>query len=204
VTAGGRTPEAGYPSRSPADTQRLAAAMAEVLRPGDVVVLSGDLGAGKTTFVQGLAAALGVEEAVTSPTFALVRPYRCARDDVRTLLHADVYRLDQLAEIADLGLAELVEDGAVAVVEWGERALPVLGHEVLLVELGPGEGDQERRLQVVAQGAGWADRLPAVEAALSRAASPVAPGRGRPVAEPGAAPGAGSGEPGTEVATPWR
>ena len=101
-------------------TRALAAALAPVCRPGDVLLLSGDLGAGKTTFAQGFAPALGVDEPVTSPTFTLVRLRgRAGPTGVRTLLHADVYRLDHLGEIADLGLGQLVEDGAVALVEWG-------------------------------------------------------------------------------------
>ena len=98
----------------------MAAAIARVCEPGDVLLLAGDLGSGKTTFAQGFGRGLGVTEPITSPTFALVRQYPIGDgggDDVRagaslrTLLHADVYRLDRLAEIADLGLGELVEDG---------------------------------------------------------------------------------------------
>ncbi len=97
--------------------------------PGDVLLLSGDLGAGKTTFAQGFGRALGVDEPVTSPTFTLVRQYEttAGATGVRNLLHADVYRLDNLGEIVDLGLGQLVEDGGVALVEWGDAAEPVLG-----------------------------------------------------------------------------
>jgi tRNA threonylcarbamoyladenosine biosynthesis protein TsaE len=116
---------------SPDETRRLAGALATVARPGDLVVLAGTLGAGKTTFAQGFARALGVEGPVTSPTFTLVRQYPCA---LGQLVHADVYRLDQLAEVADLGLGELVEDG-VALVEWGDVALPALGQVAWTVTL---------------------------------------------------------------------
>ena len=123
-------------SRSAVDTKRLAAGLAGVCRPGDVLLLVGGLGAGKTTFAQGLAAGLGVRERVTSPTFTLVRHYRTGRSEgIVALLHADVYRLEDLAEIEDLALDELVEDGAVAAVEWGERAAPLLGSDALVVEL---------------------------------------------------------------------
>ena len=110
-------------------TRELAAALAPVCGPGDVLLLSGDLGAGKTTFAQGFGAALGIDEPVTSPTFTLVRQYEVTPGPagVRTLLHADVYRLEHLGEIADLGLGQLVEDGGVALVEWGDAAEPVLG-----------------------------------------------------------------------------
>jgi tRNA threonylcarbamoyl adenosine modification protein YeaZ/tRNA threonylcarbamoyl adenosine modification protein YjeE len=123
---------------TPADTQALAGAVAGVCRAGDVLLLVGGLGAGKTTFAQGFAAALGVEGPVTSPTFTLVRQYPCrGPGGIESLLHADVYRLDRLAEVADLALDELVEQAAVALVEWGEAAAPVLGDETLPPRAGP-------------------------------------------------------------------
>ena len=91
---------------------------------------------GKTAFAQGFAAALGVKGPVTSPTFALVRHYRCGEDSpVRTLIHADVYRTESLAEVADLALAELVEEDAVALVEWGDRAALAFGESALVITL---------------------------------------------------------------------
>ncbi len=122
-------------SRSAARTRELAAALAGVARRGDVVVLAGPLGAGKTTFAQGFARALGVEGPVTSPTFTLVRQYRC---ELGQLLHADLYRLEQLAEVEDLGLGELVEEG-VALVEWGDVAEPALSPVAFTVRLDPGQ-----------------------------------------------------------------
>ncbi|HET9061559.1 MAG TPA: tRNA (adenosine(37)-N6)-threonylcarbamoyltransferase complex ATPase subunit type 1 TsaE [Acidimicrobiales bacterium] len=112
---------------------RLGAAVAEVLGPGDTILLGGDLGAGKTTFTKGLAAALGARGPVTSPTFVLVHSYPTARG--WDLLHADVWRLEQLQEVVDLAIPELLEDGAAAVVEWGERAAPALGTDRLHVEI---------------------------------------------------------------------
>ncbi|HEY1465747.1 MAG TPA: tRNA (adenosine(37)-N6)-threonylcarbamoyltransferase complex ATPase subunit type 1 TsaE [Acidimicrobiales bacterium] len=116
-------------------TRALAGAVAGLCQPGDIVLLAGDLGAGKTVFAQGFGAALGVDEPITSPTFALLRQYSCDHGAIRTLLHADVYRLDHLQEIVDLGLGELVEDGGVAVVEWGDVAEPVLGSGSLTVHI---------------------------------------------------------------------
>lgn len=121
------------------ETRGLAAALATVLRPGDLILLVGDLGTGKTTFSQGLAAGLGVTDPVTSPTFTLVRAYGChASADqgaIRTLLHADLYRLDRLQDVVDLGIGEMVEDDSVAVIEWGDVAGSLFGHEVLTVRL---------------------------------------------------------------------
>lgn len=120
---------------------------ASLLRPGDVVVLSGRLGAGKTTFVQGVARGLGVTERVTSPTFTLVRPHPCRTDSgVETLYHADIFRANSLAEVFDLDLTELIEERAVALVEWGEIAAPVFG-EFLRVTITDG-ADEGRDLVV--------------------------------------------------------
>ena len=119
-----------WTSESPEATKELAGRVARLCRPGDVVLLVGDLGAGKTVFAQGFAAALGVAGPVTSPTFALVRQYRCGADSpVGVLIHADVYRTGSLEEVADLALAELVEEDAVALVEWGDLAAPALGEQ---------------------------------------------------------------------------
>ncbi len=127
---------------SPDQTRALAGVVAAACLPGDVLLLAGDLGAGKTTFAQGFGAGLGVTEPITSPTFTLVRQYPVGRDGpVLTLLHADVWRLDHLHEIVDLGLGELVEDGAVALVEWGDAAGPVLGADALAVALVAGDDD---------------------------------------------------------------
>jgi tRNA threonylcarbamoyladenosine biosynthesis protein TsaE len=130
-------------SDSPAATKAVAARLASVCGPGDIVLLIGDLGAGKTAFAQGFAAALGVDGPVTSPTFTLVRQYRCgARAPVDLLIHADVYRTGSLSEVADLALAELVEERAIALVEWGDVAAPALGDDALEVTLArPGSPD---------------------------------------------------------------
>jgi tRNA threonylcarbamoyladenosine biosynthesis protein TsaE len=136
------------------ETRSVAAALASLCEVGDVVLLVGDLGAGKTTFAQGFGRALGIVEPITSPTFTLVRQYPIPipsghastpsgeeeNGSVELLLHADMYRLDHLREVADLGIGELVEDGAVALVEWGEAAEPVLGRGSLTVRLVAGRG----------------------------------------------------------------
>jgi tRNA threonylcarbamoyladenosine biosynthesis protein TsaE len=109
-------------------------AFAAVLQSGDIVLLTGQLGAGKTTFVQGVARGLGVRDRVTSPTFTLVREHACDNDrDITTLHHADVYRVGSLDEVLDLSLGELVEESGVALVEWGELAAPVFGREVMTI-----------------------------------------------------------------------
>jgi tRNA threonylcarbamoyladenosine biosynthesis protein TsaE len=103
-------------SNSPAETEHAGMLLGEQLRPGDVVLLTGELGAGKTTFVRGLARGTGSHAPVASPTFQLVRVYPGRLQ----LAHVDLYRVESDPELADLGLEELAEQGAV-VVEWGER-----------------------------------------------------------------------------------
>jgi tRNA threonylcarbamoyladenosine biosynthesis protein TsaE len=115
-------------------TKRAGESFASLLRSGDIVLLSGQLGAGKTTFVKGVAKGLGVTERVTSPTFTMVREHACHNDrGIATLQHCDVYRVSSLDEVLDLALGELVEESAVALVEWGELAETVFGRDVLRV-----------------------------------------------------------------------
>lgn len=124
---------------SPAGTQAVASALASWVEPGDVVVLTGDLGAGKTTFTQGLAQALGVTVPVTSPTFTIASHYQgTCRDGQGASLainHLDVYRLGSLDEAEELGLDELLDGGAVTLIEWGEMIEPLLPHERLTLNL---------------------------------------------------------------------
>lgn len=140
----------------------MAAAIAELLRPRDVVVLSGDLGAGKTTFTQGVGRGLGIDEQITSPTFTIVRSYTGRLD----LYHLDVYRLSELEEVADLGLGEILDDDAVTLIEWGDRILPLLGTDHLDVRIRLGEGDDERVIELVCTGHRWSARTKALQTAV--------------------------------------
>lgn len=125
-----------------AATQAAGEAFAAVLRPGDIVLLSGPLGAGKTTFTKGVARGLGVRERVTSPTFTMVRQHEAHNDrGIATLHHCDVYRVESLGEILDLDLGELVEEAGVALVEWGDLAAPIFGRDVLTLTLAPQDDD---------------------------------------------------------------
>ncbi len=119
------------------DTTRLGASIARQLRPGDLLVLSGELGAGKTFLARAIARGLGVgaEERVTSPTFTLIHEHETAKG---TLLHVDLYRLldspaSLATEVARLGLYDRRREGAILLVEWGERAIPELGGDTALV-----------------------------------------------------------------------
>jgi tRNA threonylcarbamoyladenosine biosynthesis protein TsaE len=160
-------------TESPAETKEGAARLARMTMSGDVVLLSGDLGAGKTAFAQGFAAALGVEGPVTSPTFALVRQYDChGVEGVDTLIHADVYRTGSINEVLELALAELVEERAVAVVEWGDMAAPALGDDALDVALALPDPDATNRRTISITGRGrWLPRADEVARALAGALS---------------------------------
>ena len=165
---------------SPEATQDAASRLARICASGDVILLVGDLGAGKTAFAQGFASALGVEGPVTSPTFALVRQYRCAVGaTVDTLIHADVYRTGSVGEVAELALAELVEERAIALIEWGDMAAPALGPDVLEVTLelsddGTPQLAQCRTLSIVGRGS-WCGREAEVEHALASLPPRTAP-----------------------------
>lgn len=136
---------------SPDDTRSLARRLASLVRPGDVLLLKGRLGAGKTVFASGLAEGLGVQEQVTSPTFVLARRY----EGFMPLIHADVYRIGSSAEIEDLDLLDEAESGAL-VVEWGDVVEQKFGEDHLLIEIVP-QGDEGRCIRLIPQGS-WIDR----------------------------------------------
>lgn len=157
-------------SDAPEATRAIAATLASQVRAGDVIALSGELGAGKTCFVQGLARALGVEGRVTSPTFVLVRTYEGAL----RIVHCDVYRLDRLQDVLDLGDEVLAPD-AVTLIEWGDAVSAILPEDrlevVLTLEEHPAAPaavdparEPDRHLTLVGHG-DWEERLGAVAAA---------------------------------------
>ena len=151
-------------TKSADDTRELASSLAALARAGDVFILSGDLGAGKTTFAQGFGRALGITEPITSPTFTLMRDYPGSL----RLLHLDVYRLDRVNEVLDLGLHELLEEGAVALVEWGDVVAPAISTTYLDLQLELGDGDDERRIAVRPVGDSWQPRAAALQRSLDR------------------------------------
>lgn len=144
------------------DTRAIGAVLAGMLEPADAVALTGELGAGKTTLVQGVARGLGYEGAVVSPTFTLVREYR-ARLVVH---HVDVYRLERVQDVLDLGFEEMTDEQGVLLVEWGDAVEGLLPADHLSIELTvPGE-DERRRLVVRGAGPAWALRWERLEQEL--------------------------------------
>jgi tRNA threonylcarbamoyladenosine biosynthesis protein TsaE len=132
-----------YETVSGAETQRIGAELGALLSGDAVITLTGDLGAGKTTFTQGIGAGLGVRGAITSPTFVLINRYKCA--DGRALQHADCYRLANAPlEMWDAGLTDLFLSDDVVVVEWADRIPGLLPVEYLDVVFEHGDGDQRR------------------------------------------------------------
>jgi tRNA threonylcarbamoyladenosine biosynthesis protein TsaE len=152
-------------TKSVDDTRALAADVSTLAKAGDIVLLAGDLGSGKTAFTQGFARGLGVVGPVTSPSFTLVRPYQGRL----RLLHADIYRLDNLRDVADLGLIEQLDDqAAVCCMEWGDLAEPVLPPDFLEVRLEYTDAEDERRIAFRTVGASWAARRAVLARAVDR------------------------------------
>ena len=127
------------------ETWALARRFAAELKPGDVVCLEGDLGAGKTTFTQALASAMGVPGRVTSPTFCLVQEHRGAG---AFLVHMDLYRLRGEADVAAIGWEDYLADGAVLVVEWPERAGSLIPLDALHISFMHLDGEEHRLVSV--------------------------------------------------------
>lgn len=157
-------------SASADETRALAASISASLRPGDVVVLAGDLGAGKTCFVQGAAEALGVRARVTSPSFVLVREYTGASFGI---VHADVYRLNSLQELVDLGYEDVLDPSRVAFIEWGDAVSALLPDERLEVTITDAGDDDARSIALCARGASWDERLHDLSARLGARAEAV-------------------------------
>jgi tRNA threonylcarbamoyladenosine biosynthesis protein TsaE len=135
-------------SRSPEQTRRIGMRLGGVLIPGDLVCLQGELGAGKTTLVQGMAQGWGSLDPVTSPTFVLVNEYR--RQDGNRLFHMDAYRLESGAEAAELDLDWMLSEGAL-VVEWPERVQAILPNDALKIYL-DAVAEEQRQMRFNARG----------------------------------------------------
>ena len=153
-------------SHSARETARIGSALGQYAEAGDVFLLSGELGAGKTCLTQGIAKGLGVDGYVRSPTFVLVSVHQGRLP----LYHIDIYRLDEVAEVVDLGLEEYLAGDGVSVIEWASKALEVFPQPYMLVTL-TYEGENERLIQLEAMGERYESLLSQVERRLSRTAA---------------------------------
>lgn len=154
-------------AQSLADTHNIASAIAAAVRPRDLILLVGEMGAGKTAFAVGFARAMGVSEDdhVSSPTFTLVHTYDSGRIPI---LHADLYRLTSTGEVEDLGIREQLDMGAVGLVEWGDVAKAVLG-DCLVVSLAPDADNPDvREITVSVEGHGWDTRWESLKTSLQK------------------------------------
>ncbi|MBI4497336.1 MAG: tRNA (adenosine(37)-N6)-threonylcarbamoyltransferase complex ATPase subunit type 1 TsaE [Chloroflexi bacterium] len=152
---------------SPEQTAAVGIALGRLVQPGDVLLLQGPLGAGKTQLTQGLAQGVGIPEEVTSPTFILVNEYRTGR---LPLYHVDLYRIERVEEATDLGLDEYFFGPGVTVVEWADRAPAAMPDEHLLVELRYVSGQEtDRRLRLTPRGERYEQLLAALKAAIPAA-----------------------------------
>ena len=137
------------------ETQELGRRLASILRDGDVVLLVGELGTGKTCLAKGLARGLGVGENILSPTFTLLREYRGRI----SLFHLDAYRLEGPWDLFDLGIEEYLEGEGVLLVEWGDRARDFFPGDFLEVRLEFTDKEEERRITLLPQGEDWLKRI---------------------------------------------
>ena len=134
-----------YVSNSPEETEALGAALADKLKPGTVLAFSGDLGAGKTAFVRGMARGLGITERVTSPTFTIVNEYEGGR---LPLFHFDMYRLGSSDELFDIGWEDYLVRGGVCAVEWSENVSDALEGDCIRVDIRRGAHDNQRLITI--------------------------------------------------------
>ena len=132
-----------YFSSSPEETMEIAAEFAEKLKEGDVIALDGDLGAGKTCFVKGIAASLGITDHITSPTFNIVKEYYGRLK----LYHFDVYRIDDIDELFQIGFEEYLNDSAVSIIEWAELIDEALPEIIIRVSIS-GSGYEKRHIVI--------------------------------------------------------
>ena len=132
-------------THSPAETEALGARLADALDAGRVVAFTGDLGAGKTAFVSGMARALGVEERVTSPTFTIVNEYEGGR---LPLFHFDMYRLGDADELFHIGWEDYLARGGICAVEWSENVAEAIEDDAIRVSIVRGDGDDDRIITI--------------------------------------------------------
>jgi tRNA threonylcarbamoyladenosine biosynthesis protein TsaE len=154
-------------TRNPEETQRLGQALGALAEPGDIILLAGVLGAGKTCLTQGLARGLGIRETTPSPTFVLMREFAGRLP----LYHMDFYRLE-FNEIDDLGLDDYLYGRGVCVIEWADRGLAIMPAEHLLIDI-EYRGENERWLRLRPRGAHYEALVERLKKTMAPAAEPL-------------------------------
>jgi len=155
-------------SYSPQQTQFLGNRLGELAQQSDIVLLTGELGTGKTCLVQGIAHGLGIEEYAFSPSFVIVREYHGRLP----LYHIDLYRLDDKSEIADLGLEEYLCRDGISVIEWAEKALAMLPQDRLLIRLSYVPGyETQRTISLRSEGQRYSELAKQLQSVLNRGES---------------------------------
>lgn len=142
-------------SLSAAETRQVGEALGAQLRRGDVVACIGELGSGKTTFIQGLVRGLGGPDSATSPTFVLINQYQGRLP----IYHLDAYRTESLTEVLDLGIEEIFDGEGVTVIEWADKLLPLLPARSIVVRLA-GLGEEPRQIMLEGLPEEWSLRVP--------------------------------------------
>jgi tRNA threonylcarbamoyladenosine biosynthesis protein TsaE len=161
VDGGGNKAAWDVVTRSPAETIAVGKALGGHLQDGDVLLLHGDLGAGKTTLAKGIASALGVGDVVSSPSFSLVNEYDTEQPAVSRLFHLDLYRLGDEGDLASIGFDDLVASAdGVMLVEWPERAVTALPERFLLIEIETvGSDNRHLRFIPIPNDGAWVERI---------------------------------------------
>ncbi len=142
-------------TRDEKETRKLAKTLTALLQPGDVVLLVGELGAGKTCFAKGVAQGLGIKENVLSPTFTLLKEYKGRLP----LYHLDAYRLEGPWDLLDIGVEDYLEGDGVLLVEWGDRVRDLFTQVYLEIRMEFTDFEGERKIHLVARGESWRERL---------------------------------------------
>lgn len=150
-------------SRSVAETESIAGVLGRYLVAGDIIVLTGELGGGKTAFVRGATRSLGSSDLVTSPTFAIVQEY----DATINIVHIDCYRIDRVQELHDIGFSEMLDDGSIAFIEWGELAKPLLPSTFMTIVFTLGVEESDRNIAFELHG-DWSGRPADIESAFEQ------------------------------------
>lgn len=124
-------------SKSSGQTQKIATNLAQSLKRGRIIAFEGNLGAGKTTFIQGLAHGLGVKEKISSPTFVIFKKYKVThQENIKWLYHFDLYRINNIDEVIDLGLEDIIkEEKSIIAIEWAEKIKKILPKDVLQIKI---------------------------------------------------------------------